>query len=213
MTNAAIIAMSVAGALALGDWISRLRDNALLEYLCKPSTLLALIVVAVALHPAGDLGARRSWFVAGLCLSLVGDVLLMLPAERFVAGLSVFLLAHVCYVVGFFTRPPAIWALLVSGVGVVAAVSPVAWRILRSLKRQPKLRKPVALYIGVITVMVLAALATGNVFAGVGATLFAISDSMIAWDRFVRPFRAASVAIMVTYHLGQVGMLLSLLRV
>ena len=33
---------------------------------------------------------------------------------------------------------------------------------------------------------------------------------MIAWNRFVRPFRGADVAIMVTYHLGQAGLVLSL---
>jgi hypothetical protein len=35
---------------------------------------------------------------------------------------------------------------------------------------------------------------------------------MIAWNRFVQPFAAAAVAIMVTYHLGQLGLVLSLLH-
>lgn len=38
------------------------------------------------------------------------------------------------------------------------------------------------------------------------------SDAMIAWNRFVRPFRAADLGIMVTYHLGQAGLVLSLLH-
>ena len=42
--------------------------------------------------------------------------------------------------------------------------------------------------------------------------LFAASDSMIAWDRFVGRFAGASVWIMVTYHLGQAGLVASLLR-
>ncbi len=212
MTDTTFVALALAGVFAVGDWTSRLRHNASLEYVCKPSTLLALIVVAVALHPAGDLGTRRDWFVAALCFSLVGDVLLMLPADLFLAGLSAFVLTHICYVVGFLTRPPPTWALIVSGLGVVAAVSPVGWRIIRALRQQPNLRGPVTFYVVVIAVMLTAALATGNVFAAVGATLFAVSDSAIAWDRFVRPFRAAPVAIMVTYHLGQVGLVLSLLR-
>jgi uncharacterized membrane protein YhhN len=48
--------------------------------------------------------------------------------------------------------------------------------------------------------------------AGVGAVLFVGSDSMIAWDRFVRPFAWAPLAIMVTYQLGQAGLVASLLR-
>ena len=58
--------------------------------------------------------------------------------------------------------------------------------------------------------MLATALATGNVVAGAGAVLFVASDSMIAWDRFVRPFAWAPVAIMVTYHLGQAGLVASL---
>jgi uncharacterized membrane protein YhhN len=64
----------------------------------------------------------------------------------------------------------------------------------------------------VISAMLATALATGNLLAGAGAVLFVASDSMIAWDRFVRPFRWAPVAIMVTYHLGQAGLVASLVR-
>jgi uncharacterized membrane protein YhhN len=70
----------------------------------------------------------------------------------------------------------------------------------------------VALYMLVISAMVATALATGNVVAGVGAALFVTSDTMIAWNRFVRPFAAADVGIMVTYHLGQAALVLSLVR-
>ncbi len=69
-----------------------------------------------------------------------------------------------------------------------------------------------ALYMVVISVMLATALASGNVLAGVGAALFVLSDSMIAWSRFVRPFRAAELGIMVTYHLGQAGLVLSLVH-
>jgi uncharacterized membrane protein YhhN len=64
----------------------------------------------------------------------------------------------------------------------------------------------------VIGVMLATALAVGNVLAGAGAALFAGSDSMIAWSRFVRPFSWAAVGIMVTYHLGQAALVASLLR-
>jgi hypothetical protein len=60
--------------------------------------------------------------------------------------------------------------------------------------------------------MVACALATGNVLAGVGASLFFASDALIAWNRFVIPVRWAPVAIMVTYHVGQAGLVTSLVR-
>ena len=74
------------------------------------------------------------------------------------------------------------------------------------------LRIAVSAYMVVISAMLATALATGNVVAGLGAALFVASDSMIAWDRFVRPWTWAPLAIMVTYHLGQAGLVASLLR-
>jgi uncharacterized membrane protein YhhN len=212
MTTAAIVALVAAGLFAAGDWIARQTKRSRLEYWCKPATLVALIVVAVALTPAHDAGARRAWFVAGLVCSLAGDVLLMLPADMFVGGLAAFLVGHVCYVAGFWTQPPSGAAFAVAAAGVVVVVTPVARRILGALRGRRELGVPVTLYIAVISVMLATALATGNVVAAVGAALFVSSDAMIAWNRFVRPFRAADLGIMVTYHLGQAGLVLSLLH-
>ena len=47
--------------------------------------------------------------------------------------------------------------------------------------------------------------------AMMGATLFFVSDALLGWNRFVRPLRWAPVGIMTTYHLGQAGLVLSLL--
>jgi uncharacterized membrane protein YhhN len=212
MTPVAVASLVAAGFFAQGDWVARLRHRARLEYTCKPATLVALVATAVALTPAHDAGARRDWFVAGLVCSLAGHVLLMLPSERFVAGLAAFLVGHLCYVTGFWTHGPSaiVFVIALTAVGVV--VAPVGYRILSALQVHRRLRGPVALYMMVISVMLATALAAGNAWAGAGAALFATSDGMIAWNRFVRPFGAADVGIMVTYHLGQAGLVLSLLR-
>ena len=44
-----------------------------------------------------------------------------------------------------------------------------------------------------------------------GALLFYVSDAFIGWSRFVKHFPGERLAIMTTYHLGQVGIVLSLL--
>ncbi len=158
-------------------------------------------------------GDRRAWFVAALVFSLAGDVFLLFPA-RFIAGLAAFLVGHLCYVAGFWTDPPAATAVAVSAAVVLVALGPVAFRILAAVREAgpPGDVGPVGAYIGVISAMVVSALASGNAVAGVGAVLFAGSDSLIAWDRFVRNRRWAPVAIMVTYHLGQLFLVLSLLE-
>ena len=215
------MAFVLAGLFAVGDWYSRARvdpsgspapaRSARLEYVCKPATLVALVSAAVLVTPTD--GAVRAWFVAALVLSLAGDVLLMLPKEQFVGGLAAFLVAHGCYIGGFVAgglRAPAVGLALV---GTAVVVAPVARRVLRGVAaHEPALRPPVVAYLVVIGTMLAVAFASGNAFAAVAAVLFVASDSMIAWSRFVSPFRAAPVAIMVTYHLAQAGFVLSLLH-
>jgi len=212
LTAFATFFLVVAAVFAVGDWIAKSRHNVRLEYLCKPATLVALTATALSLTPAHDAGARRSWFVVALVCSLAGDIFLMLPKDMFVAGLASFLVGHVCYVAGFWAHGPGGVAFAIWAVAVAVVVTPVARRILGAIKDQRDLVVPVALYIVVISVMLATALATGNAFAGIGALLFVSSDTMIAWNRFVRPFRAAELGIMVTYHLGQAGLVLSLLH-
>ena len=212
MTGAALAGLILAGLFAIGDWVARAAKNERLEYACKPATLIALIAAAVALTPAHDLSARRTWFVVALVCSLAGDVLLMLPSDLFVAGLGAFLVGHLFYVAGFWAHGPSAASFSVAMAVVVVIVAPVGYRVLLALRGRRELGVPVALYMAVISVMLAAALATGNVLAGSGAALFVASDAMIAWNRFVRPFPAADLGIMVTYHLGQAGLVLSLLH-
>jgi len=43
-----------------------------------------------------------------------------------------------------------------------------------------------------------------------GAGLFYVSDALIAWNRFLRETRHGRLAIIITYHLAQIGLVLSL---
>ena len=210
MTAAAVVGFGVFAIAAGADWIAVGRGRRRLEKIAKPAALAALIVAAVALDPAA--GDRRAWFVVALVFSLAGDIALMLDSDRFVVGLGAFLVAHVAYVVGFWIDPPTTVALAVAVLVTALLMFPLARRILAGVAgSEPALRIPVAAYIGVISLMVVSALASANVVAAAGAVMFAASDAMIAWSRFVRPFRGSRVAIMATYHVAQVALVLSLL--
>ncbi len=215
MNAATWVAFAVALVFAVGNWAAKAREIRVLEYVCKPATLAALLVAASALDPATDAHTRRVWFVVALVCCLTGDVLLMLPNDLFVPGLAAFLVGHVFYLVGFWTHGPGSTSFAISAVIVVIGVAPVGARIMAAIVRAREpvgLRMAVGAYMAVISGMLATALASGDVAAGLGALLFVASDSMIAWDRFVRRFAWAPVAIMVTYHLGQAGLVASLLR-
>jgi uncharacterized membrane protein YhhN len=212
VTTTAWVALVIAAGFAVGNWVAVARARKPLEYLCKPATMVALVVVALALEPVIE--GRRAWFVVALVLSLAGDVFLMLPRDRFIAGLVSFLLGHIAYVVGLRVDGGTVAALLVAAVAVGAVAAVVGSRVVRAVRRgpDPGLTGPVVAYMIVISAMVACALATGNVLAAAGASLFFASDALIAWNRFVRALPWAPVAIMVTYHLGQGGLVTSLVR-
>src|SRR5207248_1134734 len=71
---------------------------------------------------------------------------------------------------------------------------------------------PLVAYMAVISAMVTCAVASGNVVAAAGAALFMGSDALIAETRFVGTRKWAPVVIIVTYHLGQAGLTLSLVH-
>lgn len=210
MTAAAFLLLAVTLVAAVGDWLAVHHGHGWVEYVCKPATMVALLGVAVALDPRDP--AARACFVVALVLSLAGDVLLMLRGDLFVAGLASFLLAHVAYAAGLVVggvHPGA----LAAGVAVVAAAfALVGRRLLAGVRARDRgLAGPVAAYAVVISAMLACAIGTRHAPAVAGAALFYASDALIGWNRFVRPAAGGETTIMVTYHLGQILLVLSLI--
>jgi uncharacterized membrane protein YhhN len=63
-----------------------------------------------------------------------------------------------------------------------------------------------------ILVMVTSALASGNALGALGALLFMVSDTLIGEDRFVRHRAWQPLTIIVTYHVAQALLVVSLTR-
>ena len=207
----ATVAFLVFAVVAPVDWIAVHRGERRVEYVAKPLATLALLVVAASID--GSYDGRRWWFVAALALSLAGDVFLMLPRDLFVPGLAAFLVGHLAYVVGFWVDDPPGGVALVLGVVLVGVVVVLlAGRILAGLRAagQRDLVPPVTIYMAVIAAMAISAIGAGPGLAIAGASLFLASDALLAWNKFVRPVAWAPVGIMVTYHLAQAGLALSL---
>jgi len=169
-------------------------ENALLGLLAKPIPVLALIAW---LYSAPATPYRR-WITIGLGFSVLGDLLLAIPADLFVFGLAAFLCAHLAYLRAYCSKTtfPAMPALLTS-----AVIGTTLLAVLASHGLGPLLI-PVAVYALAISAMLWRALACGGL-AALGACLFVFSDSLIGIDRFVSPFAAAQYLIIVAYWLGQ----------
>ncbi len=210
MTTLAALLLGATLVVAALDWFAVARDDRRLEYVMKPLTMVALIGVALALEDVD--GTARTWFVVALAFSLAGDVFLMLPSDQFVPGLASFLLGHIAYIVGLQSLDTSTMGFVIGLVVVLVALPVLGLRIAKAVRSgdEPALLGPVVAYMAVISAMVVSASATGNPAAIAGAVSFYASDALIAWTRFIQDFSWGRVAIMVTYHLAQVGLVLSL---
>jgi uncharacterized membrane protein YhhN len=183
-------------------------------YLCKPLTTGLILALALSL-PGESAAGYRTLIAAGLVCSLAGDVFLMLPSDRFLAGLASFLVAHGIYIAAF-----ASTAGFASSLPALLPVAAVAGILLRVLwPRLGSARWPVVAYVGVITAMGWQALsqwlAAGEPWAAcalVGAGLFLASDAVLAVDRFRGAFPAAPLAVLGTYYPAQYLIALSVAR-
>ncbi|MGH9187437.1 MAG: lysoplasmalogenase [Acidimicrobiales bacterium] len=202
----------VAAVVATGDWVAVHTRRKRLEYVCKPAVMVALVGAALTID-ATD-GATRSWFVVALALSLLGDVFLMVTERpwTFPSGLASFVLAHLAYIVGFFVEGVTIAGLAIGTAVIAVAVATLGRLVHRAVRASPEseLVAPVTVYIGVISAMVASATGTLDPLAIAGAALFYASDALIAWNRFVHHQRHGRLAIIVTYHLAQALLVLSL---
>jgi uncharacterized membrane protein YhhN len=210
VNTGAVAAFVVAIAFAVGDWLAVASGRRVLEYVCKPAATLAFLASAVALDATH--ADTRVWLCIALAFCLAGDTFLMLPRDAFVAGLGAFLVAHLCITIGYAPLVMSPWGVVIGAVAVLVVAVPLTLRFTRALARaeRSELLGPVLAYVAAIAAMTTTALATGIVAAGVGATLFFVSDSLIAETRFVRPRAWAPVAIMVTYHSALAALVLSL---
>ncbi|HZX98861.1 MAG TPA: lysoplasmalogenase [Dermatophilaceae bacterium] len=210
MTAAAAVAFALIVAV---DWVAVYRQWARAEQVAKPLVMVALAWLAFSMGAAHDEVGRL--VLVALGFSLAGDIFLLREsAAAFFGGLVSFLLAHITYVLAFLTVGfQKGWAL----VGLLIAVSlslTAGRRIVKGAADQggAALGAGVTAYLVVISAMVVAAGGTARPPVLLGAVSFLVSDTVLALDRFVGQRDHARMVVIVTYHLGQVMMVIGTLR-
>lgn len=205
---------------AVVDWLASWKNWKRVRWVTKPGTLILLIAWFVQV---GGLSGMLVWFGLGLVFSLLGDVLLQLPERFFIPGVGAFFMAHLFYIIGFWQQPVQLtWvaALMILLVGMDYWL--LTGRIRAGLRErhEESMTVPVMAYAAILSLMWLSALTTlmrpgwqlsPAILVSVGAGLFFLSDSVLAYNRFVRSFATANLVVMVTYHLGQILIALGVL--
>lgn len=196
------MAIAASAVLTVG---AELRGARRRVYVLKPLTTVLTGVLAMA-APNPVSAPYQALVCAGLLFSLAGDVFLMLPRDRFVAGLASFLFAHGFYIAAFAPRPPTLRA-----PGVLLVLLVCGSILLRALwTRLGGLRAPVVLYAAALLAMAwqaaerwMALGTTAALLAATGAGLFVASDSALAWERFAARHRWGPVLVLGTYFAAQ----------
>ena len=192
----------VTAVLAIGGEYQPKRT---LVYIFKPLTTLLIIWMALT-GPAAVEPLYKWLVIIGLIFCLGGDIFLMLPKKYFIVGLISFLIGHLFYIAAFVADGGFHWAL-----GWLVPLTIYGFIFFRILAPGlGKLRVPVVVYIVAILVMAWQAWgrwsgvdSSGALLAAIGASLFVISDSFLAYDRFRQKFTLARIIVLSTYWLAQ----------
>ena len=199
-----IVAILVTGMIHLATLSL---DSTVLNWIFKLLPMTLIIVLAVSSQPADRLKTYKALVVSGLIFSIAGDALLLNNGnEWFMLGLLSFLVGHLFYVAAMIRR----WEFSLLALVCVVPIGLYSWLIgwqlhngIMTNSGNSALWLPVAIYVSVISVMCWTAIMSRNWHASVGAILFATSDSILAWNKFVSAVPASGIWIMLTYFAAQ----------
>lgn len=180
---------------------AKMRENNSLQYIFKPLTMAAISLMAF-LNSSLPMNFYQQAILVGLIFSTAGDVFLINDKKFFVYGLISFLLAHLCFIAAFWTTPNLL--------SIVLYLIYVAFFLAILWKRLNKLKIPVIIYSIILAAMSWLALSRylesndGKTLAAfLGSVSFVASDSLLAYNKFTKPFSLAPLLILATYFLAQ----------
>jgi uncharacterized membrane protein YhhN len=182
-----------------------------LQFITKP-LLMPLLAIYLLLRTNTNNSNLKGWIFLALFFSWAGDIFLLFEergSNFFLFGLSAFLVAQVFYIVFFhnirmreYIRGNALLLLL------VIVYYSVLINVLSPYLGNMKL--PVRIYGVVLSFMLMLAMHTmlgknkkAALWMTMGAILFVVSDSLLAFNKFFSPFNNAGVVTMLTYGLAQ----------
>ncbi len=181
------------------------------RYATKP-----LLMPALALYYILSSQDPKIFMIAAIAGGWLGDIFLMIPDPEnkkrfFKPGLVAFLLGHIFYMAVFASRFVSIGTIPFCGwliAPVFAATGITAFIIIRP--HAGPMLKAITAYVVIIVLMGISTIlplgsvsVTGAVIAMSGAFIFMISDTLNAYNRFVRAIPNERVYTMTTYLLGQ----------
>ncbi len=218
------VSLVVAGAFFL-DWLAvGLKWNKIKPFAKTLAMLTVIVWTLVAAHWQFD--ALIVLLLIAQIFGLAGDVFLLFPDKWFMQGLAAFLFGHLAYIsllVICLTRlikggpglegvfSAVIWALV-----IWASILIIFYRIFGVLSKRNLVNgfmwMAIQIYgwvlsglvaLAFFTIFVLKDFPNTLLLLPIGSFLFLISDSLLAYNRFIKPIKGGDLYVIVTYHLAQ----------
>ncbi len=169
----------------------------------KALTTVLIILLPILFSDKEDKQYRNP-IITGLVFCLCGDIILLNP-KMFIYGLIAFLIAHLIFCYTFYQRNQKRFSVIYL-IPFVLIGATHYWFLLPNLG---SIAIPVAVYISVIVLMSWLAAelyrtekSSRHFAIFIGAILFLVSDSILAFNKFVTPFDYSGLLILSTYWLA-----------
>jgi len=212
-------------AAFLFDWVAVALKLEKIKPFAKILAMLSVIVWTMA-----AVGWRFDVLILLLFMAqqfgLDGDIFLLFADKFFIQGLASFLIGHLFYISLIIVRivmlsssaavlTDNLQSLMVALV-VWAGILIVFYSIFGVLSKDNLVERGLWIAIqiygwvlsGLVALALFAALIFGDLSVGlwflpIGAFLFLISDSLLAYDRFIKPLWSGQLWVLITYHCAQ----------
>ena len=175
-----------------------------LSIIFKPLTMI--LIISILFTGEIELEGFSFFIFWGLIFSLLGDMMLLKPWYKFELGLAAFLIGHIFYIIAFISYKGMDWDIL----PLLPLIGFALWLFRMIKPHLGKLLIPVGSYMSVILLMVWQGIGIWlsekyifGLLIGSGVFILCVSDSILAYQRFMRSFKCGNTLILITYHIAQ----------
>ena len=158
-------------------------------------------MILIILYASRQVRPTKSILI-GLAFCAVGDALIIFS---FLPGLVAFLIGHLFYIYSFIKTGHFNWNRLYMLIPFTVFGAYIGFALISSLTSngEEAFILPVILYLVIISLMGFTAFQTQNKYLYFGSILFILSDTVLAWNKFIGDLLYSGEIIMITYYSAQ----------
>jgi len=198
-----LLTLAIITSAAIHMWADY-HQHHVLSIIFKPLTMI--LIISILFTGGIELEGFSFFIFWGLIFSLLGDMMLLKPWYKFELGLVAFLIGHIFYIIAFISYKGMDWDII----PLLPLIGFALWLFRMIKPHLGKLLIPVGSYMSVILLMVwqgmgiwLSEKNTFGLLIGSGASIFCVSDSILAYQRFMQRFKCGNTLSLLTYYIAQ----------